>query len=330
MTTRKRTALIAGGIALGLLISGLAGCGPKQEAAAPKKVAVLIDWVHEPTYLGVYYAVERGFFQKFGIVADIVEVQGANRAISAVANGQYLLSTASGGATALAFNQYQNVRSLGVIYPKVATTVYGIGTSIRRPQDLVGKRVGIYPGSINNSEFAAFLKKNQIDAKSVEVVAISGSDVALLVEGKIDAAVNYRELSPVQLALELERRGDKRGVFSLPLANYAELGYGLNLVSSTEALTKEASTVDAAARAIFLGYNEACRDQEDATQMFGARFKEFSAEYVRKSWSEVCNQIRFPVGGQTAAEWAQTIAVFRELDLLKAPVDTGDVLPARR
>lgn len=208
-----------------LVLGMLVACG--QDEKESRNVTMLIDWFPEPTYLGIYYAQAKGYFSKRGIDLQIENVQGANRAVAAVATGRYPISTASGSATVLSVNQYNSVVSLGVLYPEVASAVYGLKSSgIAAPTDLSGRRVGIYPGSINNQEFASFLKAVGVNVDTVEIVAISGSDVALLLEGKIDAAVNYRELSPIMLETQVRAQGIKDTVWSMNFSDHAKLGYG--------------------------------------------------------------------------------------------------------
>src|SRR3954453_21333479 len=106
------------------------------ETAALKPYKVLIDWTHEPTYLGVYRAKSICLFQKLGLDVTIDQSQGANQAVSAVAAGRYPVATASGGATVLARNNRAELVSLGVLYPKISTVVYGLATTgVKSPGD---------------------------------------------------------------------------------------------------------------------------------------------------------------------------------------------------
>lgn len=318
-----RTGVLAA-LAAVVMVALVASCGDGKKKA--DSLTVLIDWFPEPTYLGVYYAEAKGYFADAGISVKIENVQGANRAVAAVATGQYKISTASGSATVLSFNQYQNVVSLGVLYPEVASAVYGLTSSgIKSASDLVGRKVGIYPGSINNQEFSSFLKSSGVDPSKVEVVAISGSDVALLLEKKIDAAVNYRELSPVMLATQIKKQNLSDGVWSINFADHAKLGYGMNVISSRETLTAQSALVNGAYGAILKGYREGCKNKSDALAVFAKRFPEVSTEYARSSWEVVCREIGNPIGQQSTEGWSQTILATEGFGLIPA----GKVVPSK-
>ena len=139
--------LIIFAIALALIS---AGCRPPtSESKRLEPFEILLDWQAEPTYIGVYYAKHLGEYQKLGLDVKITQSWGANQAVTAVAAGRYRLSTASGGATVLGYNNGEHMVSLAVLYPAVPSVVYGLAsTGIKQPRDLEGKRIGIYPGSI--------------------------------------------------------------------------------------------------------------------------------------------------------------------------------------
>ena len=86
----------------------LAGCNQSnQERDAEdvgedlKPLEFVIDWLPEPTYLGVYYAVDIGEFEKAGYLTTVRVIQGADKVASFVGRGIYLIGIASGAATVL-------------------------------------------------------------------------------------------------------------------------------------------------------------------------------------------------------------------------------------
>jgi len=227
-----------------LLAAVLAGgCGRKKEAPANQleKIDLLIGWQAGPTYLGVYYARDLGLFQKLGLDVSVVQSWGANQAVSAVAAGRYKIAVASGGATVLAYNSGAQIVSLGVLYPRIPTVIYGLAKSgIHQPNDLAGKTIGIHPGSITKNEFEAFLTIQKLDPKKIKIVSLSGPDIPVLLAGKVDAVLSFTETSPVILSLDphvTSVPGSK--VFEIHLADYGVIGYGLNVVTSRQALQQE-------------------------------------------------------------------------------------------
>ena len=318
------------------LVLGLQGCdngSPAQKKAQPSaslvSYKILIDWTNEPTYLGVYYARSLGLFAKLGLNVTIDQAQGANQAVNAVATGSYPIATASGGATVLARNSGANVVSLGVLYPRISTVIYGLATTpIRAPKDLYNHKIGIYPGSITKNEFDAFVARNKLDAGKMDVVSLSGSDISLLLSGTVDAALNYGEMSPVVLANNASVRqvGGQR-IFEIHLADTGVVGYGLNVITSRMTLAANRVQVSAVAAAVFEGYRQGCLNQSAATAAFTAEFPEKDPVYVRNSWALVCQMIGKNPGKQTALGWQQTIDVYHSLHLLSVELKPADVTP---
>src|SRR5579863_9502475 len=121
-------------------------CRPpdQPESRHLKPFDFLIDWQAEPTYLGIYYAKHLGEFERLGLDVSIVQSWGANQAVAAVAGGRYKIATASGGATVLGYNEGERIVSLGVVYPRISSVIYGLSsTGVKKPSDLEGKRIGI-------------------------------------------------------------------------------------------------------------------------------------------------------------------------------------------
>lgn len=296
---------------------------------ALKPLEVLIDWQAEPTYLGVYYAKSLGLFKDLGLDVTVVQGRGANQAAAAVAAGTYKIATASGGATVLGRNDGKELVSLGVIYPRVSTVVYGLAKSgIKEPKDLVGKKIGIYPGSITKNEFDAFVKLNQITLNPDDIISLSGADVPLLKSGKLDAVLQYGELSPVLVGLDTDVAPvDGMRAFELALADYGVSCYGLNVITSRATYQADGELVKKIAEAIFEGYRRGCADPEKAVAAFKVDFPQMDAEYIRQSWMKVCQTVGGNYGMQSREGWQATIDMYKSLGLLKADVKPEEVMP---
>lgn len=325
-------------VSLVLVISALLGCEQRQSgsndekqsgteavqtASTLKPFEFLIDWQAEPTYLGIYYAKQIGAFKDLGLDVTIVQSWGANEAASAVAAGKYKIGTASGGATVIADSSGASLVSTAVLYPRLPTAVFGLKrTGISAPRDLVGKTVGIYAKSITRNEFDAFMKLNGLKQGDVSIVSISGADLPYLLTGKVDAVLNYFELSPTQLALDQD-------TFQLLLDEYGVKGYGLNIITSKETYQQDPALIEGVTQAVIRGYREGCADQDKATSAFLAEFPEKDHKYVKASWAKVCGFVGGNIGTQTVDGWQTTIDLYGKLGLLNGPVTPADILPAQ-
>jgi NitT/TauT family transport system substrate-binding protein len=317
-----------------LLALGLTACerqGSEKDDNGPatlQKMEFLLDWQPEPTYLGVYYARATGEFRKLGIDMTIVPSWGANQAVSAVSAGRYPIATASGGATVLAYNNGAEIVSLGVLYPRVPTVVYGLASrSVSAPKDLEGKRIGIYPGSITSNEFDAFVRANGIDRNSLRIVSLSGADIPLLLANQVDAVLHYTEMSPVLVNQNPEvPEVDGRRTFELMLKDHGVGGYGLNIVTSRPAFQRDSTRLRQIAAATVNGYRSGCQNPEAAVAAFVREFPDKEPAYVRESWRRVCQLVGTNIGTQDVRGWQETIDLYRQLGLLNVPVTPGQIL----
>ncbi len=313
----------------GICLSSGCGAPPAEtgSVAAPDALepfAFLIDWQAEPTYIGVYLARETGAFRRLGLDVEVVESSGAVAAAAAVADGRYPIATASGGATITAVGRGASLVSTAVLYQRLPTVVYGLaGQDVDAPSDLAGKRVGIYPDSTTRHEFAVFLGTAGIPADDVETVPIDGPDLPLVRGGQVDAAVNYVEMSPTELALQEE-------TFEIPLANHGVDAYGLNVIASRAAWEGDRGLIEGLTAAIVEGYRSTCADRPAAARVFLELFPDRDTRYVDASLARVCGLVGDDVGRQTAAGWQSTIDVYTVAGLLEGPVAPGDVLPGPR
>lgn len=285
-----------------------------------KPLDILIDWQAEPTYMGFYYAEAIGAFKEIGLDVTIVQSWGANEAAAAIAAGKYKIGTASGGATAIANSSGANLLSTAVIYRRLPTAIFGLKEAgIEKPKDLEGKTVGIYAKSITKNEFEAFVKLNGLNRDKIKVEAISGPDLPLILARKVDAVLNYFELSPTQLALQ-------HPTFQLLLDDYGVKGYGLNIVTSRDTYQRDPALVKSVTQAALRGYQEGCANQDSAVRAFLKDFPEKDPQYVATSWKKVCEFIGGTYGSQDASGWRETIGLYSSLGLLNGPVSPDDVM----
>lgn len=321
-------------IALVALVSGCNKDQPKNitpssatsasASASLKPMELLIDWQAEPTYLGIYYAKSIGAFKDIGLDIKIIQSWGANDAAIAVAGGKYAIGTASGAATAIARSNGAKLLSTAVIYHQLPTAVYGLADSgIKTPKDLQNKTVGIYPKSITKNEFEAFLKINGIDGKSIRIESISGPDLPLILSKKVDAVLNYFELSPTQLAMD-------KDTFQFMLNDHGVKSYGLNIITSENAYKNNPTEINGITQAMIKGYEQGCANQEIATTAFLKEFPEKDPKYVKLSWAKVCKFINGDYKSQTVAGWQETIDLYAKQGLLKATVTPQEIIAAEQ
>ncbi len=304
----------------------LLGCNARQNGISEnplgnlEKIKLLIDWKAEPTYAGFYIAKEKGFYEKRGLDVEIVEGSGAVTAAQLVGSGEYFIASCSGEATAIARSKGIPVRSLAVFYPNVPTVIYSRADApIREPKDLIGKRIGISPGSITVEEYRGLLAANRIDRSKIMEVRV-GMDVAPLLSKQVDGLINYEEMSPVELRI----RG--HDIVLLRLRDYGINAYSLNLITNDESLKGETKTIRDIVEATTKGSEFVQDNPDEAAKVFSKLFPQRDSRYVRESIKVVIDLLgNRPVGQQTRKEWSETIATLDKLGLLERKVTVDEV-----
>jgi ABC-type nitrate/sulfonate/bicarbonate transport system substrate-binding protein len=310
------------GLALAVLVLVIgAGLWAIHAQQQPRKISLLIDWKAEPTYAGFFIAKEMGFYKKRGIDVDIVEGNGATVSAQVIGSGQsYFIGSNSGEATAIARAKGIPVRSVSVLYPNVPTVLYSrADTPIRRPQDMIGKKIGIISGSITLDEYRGLLAANDIDRSQIQEVDV-GFEVAPLLQKKVDGLMNYQELTPVALRI------DGHDIVEMRFADFGIKAYSLNLIVSDSALQKESAAIRAIVDGTREGYELLRNDPAQAAAIFSRLFPERNKDYVRESIKIVAQLLgKGPVGQQTTQGWQDTIKTLGDLGLLAKPVTVDEV-----
>ncbi len=109
--------------------------------------------------------------------------------------------------------------------------------------------------------------------------------------------------------------------------DYGVRGYGLNVVTSRQALQQEPDKLRKIADAVFEGYRVGCAQQEQAVDSFLKQFPNQDPASTKEGWRRVCAMVDPHPGQQSEEGWKETIEFYRSLGLLKHNVEPKDILP---
>jgi ABC-type nitrate/sulfonate/bicarbonate transport system substrate-binding protein len=286
-------------------------------------VDLLIDWKPAPTYAGFYVAREINAFRRRGLDVRIVEGRGASVAAEMISAGkEYWIGSSSASATAIGRSRNMAIRSLAVYYRRTPTVLYSrTEDRIDAPRDLVGKRVGLVPGSTTVDEYRALLIANRIDRARIKEVEVDWSPKALL-DRKVDALLDYEEITPA----ELQSQGKRIAV--MRIADFGVRIYSLNLLVNEMAWTaspQRKQTAQLVEEAVQEGYQFVRDKPAEAAAIFGKLFPNLSSRYVELSMQIVSRQLALPIGNQTRIGWEDTLKTLSSLRLLGRAVSAEEV-----
>lgn len=165
----------------------LGACSPP--AKPPLRIAIS-PW---PGYEFLYLAEQLKLFEAEGVEVQIIQFSSPIDSRRAYATGQVDGFCSSPDGVLIAHEQSQ--RQPRIVY----VTDYSSGgdlivshTSIKSVQQLVGKRVAVEPGTINNYVLNHALNKAGVRAESLQRVYLAQSEMLnALAQNQIDAAITY-------------------------------------------------------------------------------------------------------------------------------------------
>lgn len=174
-----------------LFVLALPGGGLCGQAGAPTKITA--GYGGELGYQApIWVAHELKLFAKHGMTSELVRIAGGARSTAALLANALQVSQSAGVAPVQANLAGGDLVIIATSTNRPTVSIVGQPKTVKKPQDLVGKTVGLVgPGEMNTFFFLNALERWGIDPKSVTVLAIPGTQprLAAMVAGTIDATV---------------------------------------------------------------------------------------------------------------------------------------------
>jgi NitT/TauT family transport system substrate-binding protein len=266
-----------------------------------------------------YVAVEQGYFAAenievefdYGMETDLLKLVGAGELQFAVASSdQVILARAQGLPVVYVLNWYRR-------FPVCVVSLGEKG--IRGADDLIGKRVGI-PATEGASYIGwrALLHAEGIDEAQVNLQVIGYTQVASLIEGRVDAAVCYALNEPVQL------RETGYSINVIYVADYANL-VSNGLITNEQTIAGRPELVRGLVRAMLRGLKYTIEHPDEAFAISKQYVPEITEDNEALQKAVLLESIQFWRGDQLGhsdpAAWEEAQRFMRQIGLIDAEVD---------
>ncbi|MFH1086677.1 MAG: ABC transporter substrate-binding protein, partial [Chloroflexota bacterium] len=295
----------------------LAGCiGPGGLKREPSKVTIAMGFIPNVQFTPMYVALEKGYFRaegldvqlEYGMETDLLKRVGTNDLQFAIASGdQVVLARANGLPVTYVLNWYRR-------FPVCVVSMGDKG--IAQPADLKGKTVGIpVTEGASYIGWLAFLEQVGVKPQEVTLQAIGYTQMASMVEKRVDAAVCYALNEPVQMAAA----GYQINTFYL--AEYTSL-VSNGIITNDETIKKNPKLVQAVVRAFMKGLQDTLADPDAAFSITRKTIPEMDDKtaFLQRAVLQEC--LKFwsgePLGASDPAAWAQSVQLMRKLRLITA------------
>lgn len=289
--------------------------GPTQE------VKLKLKWVHQAQFAGNYVAIEKGFYKEEGLTVQPTPFTFESPTIDAVVNGTADFGITGADELVLARAQGKPIKAIAVVYKINPVAAYALKKSgIVKPQDFIGKTVGLERGINVDYLYAAMMGKLGIDRSKIKEVTI-GYDATELLAGKTDVSTGYIINEPNQVV----EAGQE--VNTILMADYGVNMYADVLFATEKTIQTKPELVARFLKATLRGWQYAIEHESeavDATLLYATtRSKSHETKMLHAS-IPLINTGSSALGWMDAREWERVQDILLEQKILAKPVVITD------
>jgi NitT/TauT family transport system substrate-binding protein len=271
-----------------------------------------------------YVAVERGYFAAeglavefdYGMEHDLLQLVGTNKRQFVVGSGdQVILARAQGLPVVYVMNWYRR-------FPIVVFSLQ----DLEKPEDLVGKKVGI-PGLFGASYvgWQALLYATGIDPTKVQLEAIGFTQAEAVAAGQVDAAVGYAMNEPVRL----QQEGHNPQV--IVVADYIDL-VANGIITNEQTIQEQPDLVQRVVRAALRGLKDTIEDPEAAFEIT-LKFVPEAAQQREAQLAVLREAIEYwkadRLGYSDPAAWEASQRFLKDVGLIQETMDVSTLFTNR-
>jgi putative hydroxymethylpyrimidine transport system substrate-binding protein len=221
-----------------VVLAAACGSGDHPTKRVPVSVSLQLDWYPNPDHVGLYTAIDRGFFERHGLIVKPRQPSDVSDPIKLVAAGRADFGISYEPELFFAQQHDAPVVAVSAIIPTALNSVIVPGDAgVRTPADLRGKTIGVDGSDSTSAYLDTMLRHVGLDPEhDVHTVNVGFNLLPALLGGKVDAiAGGFQNIE----AAQLDVRGLKPVVF--PVDEYGVPTYDeLVVVANSDRLKSDA------------------------------------------------------------------------------------------
>jgi NitT/TauT family transport system substrate-binding protein len=308
-------------VILSFLISG---CSGSAESPAPQaEISVRLKWVHQAQFAGIYMAAKEGFYGEENLKVTIEPVDFDQMvSVDKVKEGKNTFGIGAADEVLVARANGVPVKAIAVIF-RISPQIYmSIGdVKVTKPEDLIGKRVGIGAGS-GQWTFNAMIGKAGIDPSQITIEDPKTFDTldVCLKEMKYDVCNAYSTDAIVKADMQgIESSAIWPGDYGVPF--YADV-----IFTTDDFIAKNPDIVERFLRATIRGWKAAIENPEKATDAaltFDPKLDKAFQLASLKATIPLVDTGTQPVGVMEPEMWQQMYNILLEQKVITKPFDVS-------
>jgi ABC-type nitrate/sulfonate/bicarbonate transport system substrate-binding protein len=180
-------------VILAVIAGSASGCKAPDRQAGPRE-KITFAYSANPNAILVHIAFAKGYFAEEGLDATPQIHASGKSALNAVIEGKADLSSSADTPIVIAVMNRKKILTLAAIQTSTRNEaiVARQDRGIKRPRDLLGKRIGVTPGTSGHFFAYSFLLFHGMEEKQVRLIALNPDDMAeALGTGKVDAVSTW-------------------------------------------------------------------------------------------------------------------------------------------
>lgn len=308
-------------------VASIAGCLAGSESSSTPSVT----YRHRYQRSGLDAApndagVEMGLWEEEGIDVEFVTSNGSQQAVKSVAQGRDEFGNAEISAVLRQMQNDSSIRIIGQVIDPMAGVVSTAEAGIDSWADMEGKTVAQYPFGATGPLAMAALETAGGNPDNVETRNMQpGSEEALLMEGKADAAITYFP----QAVARLERNGYSTNV--LIISEVLE-NLGAALITQQSLIDEQPDLVDSFVRGWLRSHKTFATDLDGVIDAYRDEVPQFDESLVRETVGPIyASRVPDPEIGKSEgkgwtpeSQFETTLSVFQNAGLLEETLPTED------
>ena len=305
-----------------IVVSFLTGCGGSAApAAAPVEVSVRLKWVHQAQFAGIYMADKEGYYKEENLKVTIEPVDFEQMvSVDKVKEGKNTFGVGAANEVLVARSNGVLVKAIAVVFRINPEIFMSIGdVKVSKPQDLIGKKVGINPGGSGDWILRAMIGKAGIDPSQIEMADPKTFDtLECLQKLGFDVCNAYSTDAIVKADMQgIKNSAIWPGDYGVPF--YADV-----LFTTDDFIAKNPDVVERFVRATLRGWKAAIENPEKAADVTLSYDPQLQRDFQLGSLKASIPLIDTggqPVGLMEPDMWQQMYDILLEQKVITQPFD---------